>query len=173
MIEIIAKLLKALNSETEPGQISLGLCLGMIAGLTPLISLHNLLILLLVLLLRVNLSTFILACGLFSGVAYLLDPLFHWIGLSILRSSSLEGLWTALYNISLCRLEKFNNSIVMGSLVFSVVLFVPVCLISNLAIRRYRDHVLVWVRKSRIVQALKGSGFYATYQRISGWGGGS
>ena len=173
MIEIIAKLLKALNSETEPGQISLGLCLGMIAGLTPLISLHNLLILFLVLLLRVNLSTFILACGLFSGVAYLLDPLFHRIGLIILRSSSLEGLWTALYNISLCRLEKFNNSIVMGSLVFSVVLFVPVCLISNLAIRRYRDHVLVWVRKSRIVQALKGSGFYATYQRISGWGGGS
>ena len=173
MFKIIAKLLKALNSETEPSQISLAFCFGMIAGLTPLMSLHNLMILLLVLLLRVNLATFILACGLFSGVAYLLDPLFHRIGLSVLRASPLDGLWTALYNVTFCRLEKFNNSIVMGSLVFSMVLFIPVCLISNLAIRRYRDHILAWVRKSRIIQALKGSKLYGAYQGISGWGGGS
>jgi uncharacterized protein (TIGR03546 family) len=173
VIEIIAKILKALNSEAEPGQISLALCFGMIAGLTPLLSLHNLLILFFVLVLRVNLSTFILAWGLFSGVAYLLDPLFHRIGLSVLRASPLEGLWTALYNVTLCRLESFNNSIVMGSLVFSAVLFIPVYLISNVAIRRYRDHILAWVRESRIMQILKGSKLYAAYQRVSGWGGGS
>jgi uncharacterized protein (TIGR03546 family) len=173
VIEIIAKILKALNSDAEPGQISLALCFGMIAGLTPLLSLHNLLILFFVLVLRVNLSTFILAWGLFSGVAYLLDPLFDRIGLSVLRASPLEGLWTALYNVTLCRLERFNNSIVMGSLVFSAVLFIPVYLISNLAIRRYRDHILTWVRESRIMQILKGSKLYAAYQRVSGWGGGS
>ena len=49
MIEAIANLLKVLNSETEPGQISLALCLAMIAGFTPVLCPHNLLVLLLVL----------------------------------------------------------------------------------------------------------------------------
>ncbi|MCK4486142.1 MAG: TIGR03546 family protein, partial [Desulfobacterales bacterium] len=163
MLRAIARLLSALNSETEPGQISLAFCFAMIAGLTPLFSLHNLLVLLIVLLLRVNLSTFILGLALFSGIAYLLDPLFHGIGLAVLTAGALEGLWTALYNTTLFRLEKFNNSIVMGSLLFSVVLFVPLYFISNQMIARYREHVLAWVQKSRIMQAFKGTKLYRLY----------
>ena len=60
MLRTIAKLLKVLNSETEPGQISLGFCFALVAGLTPIWSLHNVFVLLLVLLLRVNLSAFLL-----------------------------------------------------------------------------------------------------------------
>ena len=37
MIDAVARLLKVLNSETEPGQISLALCLSMIAGFTPVL----------------------------------------------------------------------------------------------------------------------------------------
>ncbi|MCA9481390.1 MAG: DUF2062 domain-containing protein, partial [Nitrospira sp.] len=77
MIKLLAKLLRVLNSETEPGQISLGFGLAMIAGLTPLLSLHNLLVLLLVCVLRVNLSAFLLGLALCTGIAYALDPLFH------------------------------------------------------------------------------------------------
>ena len=171
MLGAIAKVLKALNSETEPGQISLAFCLSMIAGLTPFFSLHNFLVFLLVLLLRVNLSTFILGLVFFSGVAYLFDALFHWIGLTVLTSSALEGLWTLLYNTTLFRLEKFYNSVVMGSLLFSLVLFVPLYLFSNHMIVRYREHVLAWVKKSRIMQAFKGTKFYriyATYSDIRG-----
>ncbi len=79
MIKLLAKLLRVLNSETDPGQISLGLCFAMIAGLTPLLSLHNLVVLLLVCILRVNLSAFLLGLAVFTGIAYLLDPLFHHI----------------------------------------------------------------------------------------------
>ena len=171
MLKAIAKVLKVLNSETEPGQISLAFCFSMIAGLTPLLSLHNLLVILLVLLFRVNLSTFILGLVFFSGVAYLFDPLFHWIGLTVLTVSGLEGLWTLIYNMTLFRLEKFNNSVVMGSLLFSIVLFVPLYLLSNQMIVRYRDHVLSWVRKSRIMQAFKATKFYriyATYSELRG-----
>ena len=83
MIETLAKLLKVLNSETSPGQISLGFCLAMIAGFTPVLSPHNLIVLLLVLVLRVNLSAFIVGWVLFSALAYALDPLFHLIGQAI------------------------------------------------------------------------------------------
>src|SRR5680860_1154852 len=126
MIKLLAKLLRVLNSETEPGQLSLGLCFAMVVGFTPLLSLHNLFVFLLVFILRVNISAFLLGLVLFTGIAYLLDPLFHLLGLAVLTAPSLEGLWTSLYQSVWWRLEHFNNSIVMGSLVFSVGVFVPV-----------------------------------------------
>jgi uncharacterized protein (TIGR03546 family) len=168
MLRLIAKLLKILNSESDPGQISFAFCFAMILGLTPFYSLHNILVLFLVLILRVNLSAFILGWAFFSGVAYLLDPLFNRLGLWILTAGFLEGLWTSLYNITLFRMEKFYNSIVMGSLFFSIVLFVPLYIASNMGIRRYRDHVLAWIEKTRVMKLLKASKLYHAYQTISG-----
>jgi len=167
MIRLLAKLLKALNSETEPGQISLGICLAMIVGFTPLFSLHNLLVVLLALVLRVNLSMFIVGWGVFSGIAYLLDPMFHALGLAVLQSSALESLWIVFYNMTLFRLAHFNNTIVMGSLLVSLVLFVPVYITANRLIRAYRDSVLAWVRRLRIVELLKTSRLFQTYQALS------
>lgn len=169
MIKLLAKLIRVLNSETNPGQISLGLCFAMIAGLTPLLSLHNLVVLLLVCILRVNFAAFFLGLGVFTGMAYVLDPLFHSLGLAVLTAPPLEGLWTSLYQSVWWRLEYFNNSIVMGSLVFSIGLFVPVLLLSNLLIRRYRQHVLAWVQKTKIMQIFKASKLYETYQTLSAW----
>ncbi|MBI3603052.1 MAG: TIGR03546 family protein [Nitrospirae bacterium] len=170
MLKALANLLKVLNSETHPGQISLACCLAMVAGFTPFWSLHNLLVLLVVLLVRVNLSAFLVGLTFFSGLAYLLDPLFHRIGLAALTAGSLEGLWTSLYNSTLWRIERFNNSIVMGSLLFSLLTFLPLYLALNLGIRRYRAHVLAWVEKTRLMQVLKASRFYSLYQSVSGWG---
>jgi uncharacterized protein (TIGR03546 family) len=169
MLRPVAKFLAVLNSETDPGQISLGFCFAMVAGLTPLTSLHNLLVLLLVLVLRVNLSAFLLGLAFFSGLAYLLDPLFHRIGLFVLTIGWLEGLWTALYNSTLWRLERFNNSVVMGSLLVSLVLFMPLYRLSNEMILKYRERVLGYVRRTRLMQALTATRFYQYYQSLSEW----
>ncbi len=170
MIRLLARLLRVLNSETNPAQISLGFCFAMVAGLTPLVSLHNLVVLLLVLVLRVNLSAFLLGLAVFSGMAYLLDPVFHWNGLHILTAPSLEGLWTSLYNCPVGRLARFNNTIVMGSLVFSLALFVPLYFLSNVLILRYREHVLAWVEKTRLMQFFKASKVYQLYQSLPRFG---
>lgn len=170
-MRLLAKFLKVLNSNAEPLEISLGLCLAMIAGFTPFMSLHNLVVLFAVLVLKVNLSAFLLGLGLFSGIAHGLDPLFHRIGLAVLKTPSLENLWTSLYNSTLWRLEHFNNSIVMGSLLTSVALFVPFVLLGNMLIRRYRAHILQWVMKSRFMQMVTASRFYSLYQSVTGWGG--
>jgi uncharacterized protein (TIGR03546 family) len=170
MLRTIAKLLKVLNSDAEPGQISLGFAFAMVAGFPPLMSLHNLLVLLFVLILRVNLSAFLLGLALFSALAFALDPLFHQIGLAILTAPALSSLWTELYNSTLWRLERFNNSIVMGSLVVSLALFVPMVLVGNALVLRYREHVLQWVMRSRIMQAFQASKLFGYYQSVSGWG---
>jgi len=165
MLESLAKLLAVLNSETEPGQISLGFCFAMIAGFTPLWSLHNILVVLLVLALRVNLSSFLVGLGLFSALAFALDPLFHRVGLATLTASSLEPLWTVLYNQTLWRIERFNDSIVMGSLLVSLVLFVPLLLTGNWLIRRYRTHLLEAIRRTRIMKLIRASKLWQLYQR--------
>ena len=77
MLTILAKLLKALNSETSAWALALAVVLGMFMGITPLWRIHNLIILLAALIFRVNLSLFIVSFGIFSGIAYLLDPWFH------------------------------------------------------------------------------------------------
>lgn len=170
MLRTVAKFLKILNSDAEPGQISLGFAFAMIAGFTPLMSLHNLVVLLLVLVFRVNLSAFLLGLALWTGLAYALDPLFHQVGLAVLTAPALQGLWTSLYNMTLWRLERFNNSIVMGSLVVSLVLFIPLVLIGNLLVRKYRDHVLQWVMRTRLMQAFQASKLFGYYQSATGWG---
>lgn len=173
MLSIIAKLLRVLNSETDPTQISLAFALSMVAGLTPLLSLHNLFVIFIVLVLRVNISAFILGLSLFSGVAYLLDPLFHAIGLSVLTARALSSLWTALYNITFFRMLKFYNSMLMGSLLFSLALFVPFVLVCNRLILKYREALLERVRRSHVMQFFKATKLYRLYSAYSRYGGGA
>lgn len=170
MIEFIVKILKVLNSETEPGQISLGLCFSMILGLTPLFSIHNILVLFLALVLRVNLSMFLLGFVVFSGLAYLLDPLFHRLGFWILTTGFLESFWTGMYQTTLFRLGNLNHTITMGSLLFSLALFMPFFLVVNYLIRQYREHILAWVLKLKLVQSLRASRLYEIFQSVTAHG---
>jgi uncharacterized protein (TIGR03546 family) len=167
MIQLVANLLKLLNSEAEPAQISLALCLSMVLGFTPLFSLHNLIILFVVCVVRVNLSAFLLGWAAFSGIAWLLDPLFHGLGQWALTLPALEGFWTALYNTSLFRLARFNNTVVMGSLITALALFAPFFLAFNRLITGYRDHLVALVNKSRLMQIFKASKIYDVYKALA------
>lgn len=155
MLDPISKLLRQMSADSDPAAIALAISFGMIIGFTPLWSLHNLLVLFLVSLIRVNWSAFLAAWGLFSAFAYLLDPLFHQFGYYLLTHSALQGLWTELYNITLWRLEHFYNTLVMGSLSLSLLAFIPNFFLSQWLILRYRSHVLAFVKRSRLLQALK------------------
>jgi uncharacterized protein (TIGR03546 family) len=167
MLKQLAKLLKALNAETAPWQISLAFILAMVMGFTPLLSLHNLLILLLALVLRVNLSAFILAWGVFSGLAFALDPLFIRTGEALLLHPELKGLWTTLYNNDLWRLAHFNHTLTLGSAVVATLLALPVFFIFRWLIIKYREKLLARVRRSRLMQLLKASRLYKLYHAVS------
>jgi len=170
MLNQFAKLLKALNSETSPWQISLAFVLGMIMGFTPLASAHNLLILLLAFVLRINFSSFLVGLAFFTGFAYLLDPLFIRIGESLLLDPSLKGLWTDLYNSDVWRVTHFNNTLTLGSLVASLLFSLPLFFLGRLLIINYRSHVLTWVQKTKLAQMIKASQLFRVYQSLSGLG---
>jgi uncharacterized protein (TIGR03546 family) len=172
MLKMIANLLKVLNSDADPSQISLAFGFALLSGLLPFFSPLSLLVLFVVFLLRVNLSAYLLGTAFFSAIAYLLDPLLHRIGFLLLTASPLESLWTTLYNSTLWRIQRFNNSVIMGGLVFGVLCFIPLVLLSNALVMRYRVHVLAWVKKTRLMQAFTASKFYDIYTKVSGWGWG-
>jgi len=141
MWEPFIKLFKLINSEQEPHQISLGLSLGMIAGFTPTLSLHNLLVLFLLLMIRANISAFMAGYLLFSLLAFALDPAFHSLGNTLLHLPSLQPTWTEMYNNSFWRLTHYNNTVTLGSLAVSLLAFVPVFLLGNFLIRNYRSRI--------------------------------
>ena len=157
MFSQLLKLIRVLSSEASPLQISTGLALSMIMGLTPLFNLHNLLVIFFLLIFRVNIAAFLLGWAFFSGLAYLMDPLFHDLGKSILTYEALNPVWTEMYNSNLWRLSQFNNTIVMGSLVTSLIAFIPLIIIANLMVKNYRVHVLTYAQQSRIFMLLKSS----------------
>lgn len=167
MFSQLIKLIRILSSETDPVQISLGFALALIAGFTPLFSLHNVLVIFCLLLFRINLAAFLLGWVFFSGLAYLLDPVFHDVGKMILNHSALSAFWTELYNQPFWRITRFNNTIVMGSLVVSLLAFIPFVLVSNYLVRNYRDHVVKYVRNSRIFNFLKSSKWFSRAVSLS------
>ncbi len=170
MLGMLAKLLKALNSEASPAQVSFGFVAGMIVGLTPAWSLHNALLVLLVFAFRVNLSAFFLSGLVFSGIAYLVDPLMDRLGEAMLSASGLNALWTTMYNSDIWRLAHFNNTLTLGSLASALVLAVPFFFLSKFLVVKYRAHVLAWVRKTKIMRLLKASRFYRLYAAFSSGG---
>ncbi|MGX5915054.1 TIGR03546 family protein [Aliidiomarina sp. Khilg15.8] len=172
MLTMLARFLKALNSESGPWAIAWAFVLGMIMGLTPLWSLHNLIVLFLALSLRVNFTGFILAWIFFTGIAYLFDPVADYIGEAVLQAQALLPLWQSLYEMPLARLFQFNHTITLGSLLFAL-LFAPIWLyISYLLVINYRKRVQRWFNKLKIVQALKGTKFFRIYERVQGIRGG-
>lgn len=166
MTGIFLRLLKALNSEIGPWQIAFAGALSLIIGFTPLWSPHNLLVLLAAFIFRVHLATFFVFWGVFSGLAYLLDPWFHSLGMSLLTSEQFETLWTGLYQSDFWQATRFNHSITLGSLMVSVLAFVPAAILFRLGIIQYRAYMLPYIDKLKIVQLLKGSKFYQLYDRI-------
>lgn len=168
MLRLIANLLKVLNSESAPAQISLALTFGMIVGITPFWSLHNLVILFLVCILRVNLSAFLAGLAVFSGVAYLLDPLMENVGVELLTGPSLQGFWTSLYNSTGWRLTRFNNTLTLGSFVCAVSAAIPFFFISQVIIKQYRLRLLAWVNRLKVVTWLRATPFYRVYRTLSG-----
>jgi uncharacterized protein (TIGR03546 family) len=167
MIAMLAKLLKALNSDSAPGQIALAFALALITGLTPLFSLHNALIVLIACIVRINFGAFLLGTLFFSGLAYLIDPSAIALGESVLTDAAYQGFLTDLYQSDFWRATRFNNTLVIGSLMIALVAFIPVLLISRLLISVYSHKLMVWVDKLKITKILKSSKLYKVYQALA------
>ena len=164
LVKLVQSLVKALHSEGTPGQLAAGIALGAILGLTPLVSLHNAVVFALIVMLNVSFPGAMLGWALFVPVGFLLDPLFDWIGHTLLFTPSLTPLWTSLYNMPVVPLANFNNTVTLGSLVFSLVCFAPLYFAARWGVTRYRATIGERVRQSKWYRALTASKVYNVYR---------
>jgi uncharacterized protein (TIGR03546 family) len=165
IIKLIQSLFGALHSEGTPGQLAAGIALGSIMGLTPLVNIHNAIVFAAIVLLNVSFAGGMLGWALFVPIGFLLDPLFDWIGHTLLLDVSfLTPFWTSLYNMPIVPLTNFNNTVVLGSLVFALLLFVPLFLMTRWAVARYRVTVGARVRQSKFYRAVMASKVYNVYK---------
>ncbi|MBU0675527.1 MAG: TIGR03545 family protein [Proteobacteria bacterium] len=146
-MKFLKKLFKALNSAQAPWQVTLAIASGMVSGLTPISGLQTVVILFLVFLLNIHLGLFFVASAFFAGIGYLFDPWFEQIGYALLNSDSLVGLWTTWYNSEVIRMSYFNNTLVLGSTLASLVLAPPLYLFLGWIIRHYRETLSVVLGK--------------------------
>ena len=171
-IELLAKLVKILRSAASPNQIAAGFIIGMIIGLTPFWTLHNLILIIILIIVNVNIGTAIFSFLLFSAIAFLADPIFHHFGYFLLVDlDSMKTFWTYLYNAPLVALSKYNNTVVMGSFVISLILALPMYFLSKAGVIFYRENIDKKMQKWKIVQAIKGSKIYSFYEKIRNLGG--
>jgi len=155
--------LKMLNSETGQNQIAAGIAAGFILGMTPMMSLQTLLVFMCIFFFRIQAGAAFLAAFFFAFIAWLLDPVFHAVGVRILEMDSLQGLFTTMYNVPLLPLTRFNNTIVMGSGVVAIVLSPFVFFISRMLIVRYRETILAKIKNTKFWKAMQATSLYKWY----------
>jgi uncharacterized protein (TIGR03546 family) len=167
-LKLLKKLFKALNADASPSEIAGGVILGSVLGLTPVFALHNLLVIVLIIILKVNISAAVFSSIVFSIIGYAADPGAHVIGRALLLSSGLNGLWTLLSGMPVIPLTRFNNTVVLGSLVISLIIMVPLFIFAKKFVVLYREKIQEKIQKLKIVKIMKASKIYNLYQRIKG-----
>ncbi len=164
LLKLLQQLFKTLNSDGTPGQVAAGIALGAALGLTPLVNLHNLVIVAIAVMFNVSMPGFMLGWVLFVPLGFVFDPLFDQFGQSLLLGvSQIRPFWIDLYN-SAAVLTNFNNSIVIGSLVAWILAALPLYLVFRVAVARYRQHVYERLKKTKMFQAVKASKVYNVYR---------
>lgn len=163
--------LKLLNSETGHNQIAAGIAAGFILGMTPMLSLQTFLVFICIFFFRIQAGAAFLAAFFFAFAGWLLDPVFHNVGIAVLEMPALQGLFTTMYNVPLLPLTRFNNTIVMGSGVITILLSPVVFFVSRSLILKYRVTVVARFKQTKFWKAVQATSFYKwyyTYENLYG-----
>ena len=165
ILKQIFAFLKLLNSETGTHQIASGIACGFILGMSPTLSLQTLLVFIGIFAFRVQAGAAFLAAFFFKFAAYLLDPAFDTLGSAILEMNALQSTFTALYNMPIVPLTRFNNSVVMGAGVLTILLFPLVFIASKIAVSKYRTLIVARFKSTRFWKAFQATSLYKWYYK--------
>jgi uncharacterized protein (TIGR03546 family) len=171
-IKLLGKLIQILESGSTPGRVAWAFALGTIPGWTPFWCLHNGVVFVLLFILNVPFSAGLFGFAMAGLLALALDPLFHSIGYAVLvQVPFLQPLWTSFYNAPLAPLMRLNNTVVMGSLLFSLVLLIPTVLFFKWFVVKYRADWRKHVERLKIMKVIKGTGLVQWGLKLKGMEG--
>lgn len=154
MIAYIAKFLKALNANVNPGEIAHAASCGFLLGLVPKDNLLWYLLFVFLFFIRINKPTYLIMILVGTALTPALDPTVDSIGYSILTIENFRNFYAFLLDVPFVAFTKFNNTIVMGSLALGLICYIPVYIIARVFVKLWRKYAAVAIKNSRIVKAL-------------------
>lgn len=151
MLKKLIKFFKAINSNKNPGEIAHAICLGMILGFLPKSNALWYLLTVFFVFMRIHKGSFVLFTFLFSLLAPALDSIFDTVGFWFLTIDKFEPFFSWLLDIPFVGYTKFNNTIVCGSLLVSLVCYIPVYGLCRLILKFWRATLAPIVRKTKLM----------------------
>lgn len=155
MLKPLINLIKALSSNTDPGAIAHAFCSGILLGFMPKDNLMWYVLFVFILFMRIQRATYTLSLVAGALLAALLDPLFDAVGWWFLTLDRAVPFYVRLLNVPFVAFTKFNNTIVMGSLVCGILAYIPLYFLARLVIWLWRKYLAESVRRLKLVQLLK------------------
>ena len=140
----------------SPGQLALGATMGMLIGLLPKDSALPYVFALITLLSNGNLLCAAVSGVLFSCLGPTLDTITHPIGLYVLSSEVMQPTFAWLYELPFARWTRFENTVVMGSLLLGLVAALPLHLVSKRLFMKYGGAIHHRILNNRLAQWLIG-----------------
>ena len=168
MIKPIIKLVKAMSSNTNPGEIAHAFALGILLGFMPKGNLLWYIVFMAFLFMRIQKGAFTLSLLLGAILAPLLDPVFDRVGWWILTQENAIPTYQWLLNVPFVSFTKFNNTIVMGSLACGLIAYIPLYWLGRLITMLWRKYVAASVNKWKVVKILKQVPFIEKIAKIAG-----
>ena len=155
ILKFLQSLLKTLHSDGTPGQIAGGIALGAALGLTPLMNLHNAIVLVLLCIINVSFGAGILGMAIFAPIGFMLDPIFDRVGHWLLTDvTAFRPFFAWIEAQPILAFTNFTHTVVLGSVVGWLLLFVPIFVAAHYGVIHYRKSLGDWFMKTRIYHAL-------------------
>ena len=154
MFKKLMKLIQLLNSNSKASQIANSFCIGLMLGVMPKNNLFWYVLFVFFLFVRINKNCYGIMILLGALIAPLCDSLFDTVGYAVLTFSPLENFYAGLLDVPFVGFTKFNNSIVTGSLVCSLIVYLPLFVIVVLFVRAWRKTIAPKLIKSKFMKGL-------------------
>jgi uncharacterized protein (TIGR03546 family) len=137
--------------------IACGTALGMVAGLVPKDSAFFWAACLVVLFSNASFYAAVGVAFVFSLVGPLADPITGWVGGFLLTADAIQPVWQWLAGLPVASWTRFNNTVVMGSLVMAGVMYVPVYQLTRSLMSVHGERIGVRMERSRVIRWLSSS----------------
>jgi len=154
MIAPVVKLFKALNTNSHPGEIAHAASIGILLGLVPKNNALWYILFVFFLFVRIHKGCLFLSILLGTLIAPFFDPLFDELGYTVLTFEALKPAYGNLLEIPFIAFTEFNNTIVAGSLTVSLILYIPVYILTRFLVFIWRKFVAPALSQNKLVQVL-------------------
>ena len=141
MIKYVTSFFRAINANAHPGDIAHAVALGLFLAILPKNNLTFTFLFFLSIFIRINKGAFFISFILFGFVTPFMDVLINNIGFWAVQLSFLRPLFIALENIPFVALFKLSNTMVLGGIIWGLILYIPVYILTRIIIAKYRKYM--------------------------------